>query len=137
MNCYYLAIDPGGTTGLAMFNLDGGFEEMTDCKAGEIIEVLSTLDPKEVIIETYRPLPKSRFPKQHVNPQTIQLIGNVQAWCQINRRPLHGQDRAIKPTAYKWAGKKPLPKSNPLNHQLDAFVHGVYFLQKHKGVIFK
>jgi len=124
----YLALDPGGTTGYASFNEDGNLEDMGEVfDRDSLRELLGNTGPSLVICEDWKTNPHIRFGNDKM--ETVRVIGQIEEWCSVNNVSLVLQPNTIKPIAYRWAGKKQ-SRNKALSHRLDAYVHGVYYLQR-------
>lgn len=128
----YLSLDPGISTGYATFAANGDLITFGTLKGKEqlydFLPMLSetTLD---VIVENYRLYPWKAMAQVWDSLETVRFIGAVDYWADMNGYPVHLQDPNVKGIAYKWAGIT-VPKNHALSHETDAFVHGVYYLQK-------
>ncbi|HET7713499.1 MAG TPA: hypothetical protein VFK94_03950 [Patescibacteria group bacterium] len=135
----YLSIDPGEKyNGWATFDCNGdlitmgtvyGINEMTD-----FLEQFPTDALRQVIVEDYRiGVVKGKYGAAHQQGSralTIKTIGMIESWTYRKKlAPIVLQANSIKPTGYMWAGIT-VPKNKDLSHETDAYVHGVYFLQK-------
>jgi hypothetical protein len=136
----YLAIDPGEKyNGWATFRDSGdlitmgtiiGVDELTDW-----LERLDHTSLKRVIVEDYRlGIVKGKnfgaAKQQGSRALTVKTIGRIESWAYRNGKiPVELQPNSIKPTAYMWAGIT-VPKNKNLSHETDAYVHGVYWLQR-------
>lgn len=124
----YLALDPGHSTGWASFTGEtGDLQEIGTCKSRqEVYELLESVMPITIIMEDWVTHAGVRLGGD--NMETVRVIGAVEYWAWRNKSAVHLQRNTIKPIGYKWAGiAKPKVKSQ--EHQADAYVHGVYFLQ--------
>jgi hypothetical protein len=135
----YLAIDPGekyngwatfsDTGDLIEFGTVEGADPFTDWLENFPIEKL-----RQVIVEDYR-IGQVRggygaAKHQGSRALTVGTIGRIESWVYRNRlAPIVKQANNIKTVGYMWAGIE-VPKSKAMTHQTDAFVHGVYWLQK-------
>lgn len=131
----YLSIDPGISTGYATFRANGDLIRTGTLREGKeelypflnfIALNIKTLD---VVVENYRLYPWKSMSQSWSSLETVRFIGAIDFWATKNKFPVHLQDPAVKGIAYKWAGLK-VPKNHDMSHETDAFVHGVYFLQK-------
>jgi hypothetical protein len=127
---FYLALDPGKATGYAVFNEEGEDDDFDTLDIFETRTLIKTQRWKAVICEDWKLRPEAAKFMVWSDMPTSKLIGYVEGYCDGLNIPFILQQPAIKPTAYKLAGRKPLPKSNPLNHAMDAYVHGRYYLAK-------
>lgn len=60
---------------------------------------------------------------------TCQVIGAIKLVAQIHGIPVIMQPANKKGMGCMYLGIKEPPHSNPLNHQIIAMAHGVYYLQ--------
>lgn len=124
----YLALDPGHTTGWATFDEKGNATGMGSLDGRhELYEFLAEHKPTLVIMEDWLTNPNIRLGGDPL--ATVRYIGVVEYWCHLQGIQLVLQPNTVKSIAYLWAGiKKPRRKAD--THQADAYVHGVYYLQK-------
>lgn len=129
----YLSLDPGLSTGYATFDANGDLITFGTLKSKEglydFLAQLSTNEPIDVILEDYKLYPWKAMSQVWDSLETVRFIGAVDYWADMNGYPVHLQEPNVKGIAYKWAGLT-VPKNHALSHETDAFVHGVYYLQK-------
>lgn len=126
----YLALDPGDTTGWAGFKENGDVDGFGDLFSKEdVYEMLNRNRPDVVICEDYFLYPWLAKEQSWSPFDTVRIIGAVEFWCWDNDKLLVLQKPDIKGIAYKWAGLVK-PNNKKMTHQTDAYVHGVYYLQK-------
>lgn len=128
----YLAVDPGETSGWATFDENGevislgqvkGFDEF-----GDFLDTFDTQPPKVVIVEAYRVREQNKNFGSKV--PTIQVIGMLRRKTKkVWNAEFVEQESHIKTVGYMWAGLKP-ESNHAKSHKFDAFVHGVWYLQK-------
>lgn len=125
----YLALDPGHTTGWATFDVSGNSTGLGDVSGRQgLYDLLAEhADVDTVIVEDWRTNPDVRLGGDPL--ATVRYIGVVEYWAHINGITLVEQPNTVKSIAYLWAGIKK-PKAKAMTHQADAYVHGVYYLQK-------
>ena len=128
-NTYYLCLDPGKTTGWATFDESGVGITMGQVNVEELIEMLKTTPAKVIITEDYRLFPWKAKEQVWSKLDTVRLIGMIQLWCYLHNLQLILQDPNIKSIGYMWAGLKKAA-SHKNSHERDAYVHGVYYLQR-------
>lgn len=130
----FLALDPGKSTGYAYFKANGeylaggtirGYES-----AYEWFQTIPWNQLDSVIVEDFRLYTWKAQQQSWSRLETVKLIGAVEILGKMNNIPVVLQSPAHKPIAYMWAGLK-VPKNHDMSHETDAFVHGVYYLQKH------
>jgi hypothetical protein len=128
----YIALDPGGTTGYATFDGSGKFLDMEYLDLAEVRNrfELDLWDAIAVICENWKLDPKLAKVFAWSEMPTCKLIGWLEGVCWMKNIPFILQEPQAKRNGYKQAGKTPLPKSNPMNHALDAYIHGRIYLVK-------
>lgn len=125
---YYLALDPGGSTGWATFTEDGHGITMGTCKTREkVYDLLKDTNPSFIIIEDWITRKDVHLGGDRL--EVVRVIGAVEFYAYIKRIPIVHQPNTIKPIGYKWAGLSKAGSKKD-SHERDAYVHGVYFLQK-------
>ncbi len=128
----YLGADPGEKNGISCYGAEYNLIAMITVleeDMGEFLEFFKNL--KLIICEDFVLYPNKAMKQVYSDMPTSRVIGRIEEFCRKNKVQLIKQLAAIKPTGYKWIGKKPLPKSNPRNHELDAHVHFMYWAIKH------
>lgn len=130
----YLAIDPGGTCGWALFSTTTG----RPLHIGEVprgpafFNLLRNTDCDYYVVENYRNRPPEDRGKklQSYAPKwdealTARDIGAVEYYADLMGRPIILQEPSIKPLAAKRFG---LP--NDSSHQMNAVLHGAFHAWK-------
>lgn len=129
----YLAIDPGISTGVATFKENGDLIRTETLKGkDQLYHYLSDMAggiDLTVIMEDFKLYPWKAMAQSWDRLETVRYIGAVEHWADSNGYDVVFQDPNIKGIGYKWAGISK-PKNHALSHETDAFVHGVYYLQK-------
>lgn len=127
----YLSIDPGKSNGVCGYDPTYRVQFMFVVPAEHINKFLKAFHcVKKVIIEDYKLYPHKLKQQVYSDMETSRVIGRVESWTEDNNIQLIKQGASIKPVGYAWIGKKPLPKSNPNGHALDAHVHFMYWAVK-------
>ncbi len=128
---YYMAFDPGLTTGWARFDENGTIESFGQFKWDERDDALRrfiTPNCKAVIVEDYLNHGWQQQRRWSRN-ETSKLIGAIEAICNFVGVPVHLQRNTVKAIGYKWAGMDGPPSDHSISHQYDAIAHGTYWLQ--------
>lgn len=129
----YLAIDPGISTGVATFKENGDLIRTETLKGrDQLYEYLANIasnEPLDIIMEDFKLYPWKAMAQSWDRLETVRYIGAVEHWASLYGYLVVFQDPNIKGIGYKWAGISK-PKNHALSHETDAFVHGVYYLQK-------
>lgn len=124
----YLSCDPGKASGICGYDKDYTIMFMLTIHADDVLMFINQFEKlKKFIVEGYRIFPNKA--KEHIYSDllTPRVIGRIESWCELNIIDLIRQPPNFKATGYKWIGQKPLPKSNPRNHSMDAHVHFIYW----------
>lgn len=127
----YLALDPGNSTGWATFVENGDVDGFGTCRTrSEVYEKLIEVRPQVIIMEDYRLYPWKAKEQSWSGFETVRIIGAVEYYAYLHNATMVLQEPSIKAIGYRWAGLTK-PKNHDLSHETDAYVHGVYYLQKH------
>ena len=130
---YFLGIDPGGTTGLALVSVND--------KKPTLVEVMASKDltTKEyqwllkkadlLIIENFRLRPKNARDGSFdwSDMETPKIIGAIEMWAQLNDKVLVKQEPSIKPMGYGYCHMKYVKGKKGLHIQ-DAAAHAMFYL---------
>lgn len=127
----YLSIDPGKANGVCGYDAKFYPVFMATIKSLDLLIFLKQFEQlQKLIMEGYRVYPGKEKAHIYDDLETPRVIGRVEAYCETNDVNLVMQPATVKSTAYLWIGEKPLPKSNPLNHQMDAHAHFMFWAIK-------
>ncbi len=128
---YYLAFDPGGTSGWASFDAEANLTGTGDIMGGleGLSLFLATIEdmPHTIICETYRIRPWVSHAFSKV--ETIREVGIIQEFALRHNIEFIKQEPGCKTSGCKWAGLGP-PKNKADSHHKEAIGHGVYYLYK-------
>lgn len=131
----YIAIDPGETSGFAMFDEVGELLKIGQYRQSEQSQWLSeNIQPTlmGVICEDY----KNHSWKKQKNwsrNQTSKNIGAIEIICDLRQVPYYLQANTVKAIGYKYMGIEP-PSNHSISHQYDAAAHGTFWLRT-KGIL--
>lgn len=127
---YYLCIDPGETSGWATFKEDGSGDKFGEVRGREAIySLLTKVQPRTLIVEDFELFPWKSRDQAFSKFETVRVIGAIEFWAYVKGVSLILQMPNIKSIAYMWAGVQKAG-SHKDSHERDAYVHGVYYLQK-------
>lgn len=135
MEVKYLSLDPGNSTGWATFRVDGSAIDYGTLKGKiDVYDLLSETvfaapNWSHIICEDFRLYPWKSTEQAWSQLDTVRIIGAIEMFAYDNKLELVLQDPSVKTIAYKYAGME-VPKKKSLTHETDAYVHGVYYLQK-------
>ena len=133
---FYLALDPGETTGWATFDDKGVIIEWGQVIQADLHKWLDktiTSDLRAVISEEYR-IYSSRRQRQWSRNQTSKNEGAIEAICSLRDVPFFLQPANVKKIGYLWAGLGAAPSNHSISHQWDAVAHGTFWLRS-KGIL--
>lgn len=131
-----LAVDPGETTGWALFRMgnptDSGEIPKEDF-ADTFLGALMTLEPSIVVVEDYKIYPHKAKAHTWSSLHTVKIIGVIEALCAQNNIPVVKQMASSKQfvTNEKLRAWEFYQKRR--SHTNDAIRHGCYYLLFHKG----
>lgn len=124
----YLGIDPGRSNGICGYDIKYYLMFMFTIHSDDMTLFMHCFDNVDTcVMESFRLFPNKVREQTYSDMETSRVIGRVESWVELKKVDLVTQSPSIKVTGYKWIGKKPLPKSNPSNHEMDAHVHFMYW----------
>jgi hypothetical protein len=131
----YLGIDPGKANGVCGYDAKYYLQFMYTIPSEAMIPFLHVFtEIKTCVVENFVLYPNKAREQTYSDMETSRVIGRVETWAELKKIELVKQLATVKITGYKWLGQKPPTKSNPLNHEMDANVHFMYWAIK-KGLI--
>ncbi len=131
----YLSIDPGKANGVCGFDAEYKLMALWTVNHEDILTFLRQFkNIEKCIIENFILYTHKAFEQVNSDMLTSRIIGRVENWAELNDVDLIKQGANIKPIGYKYIGRKPLPKSNKLNHAMDAYVHFMYWAVRHRKI---
>lgn len=128
-----VAFDPGGTTGIALFDTEGSnpYQPIRIAQPKTKLDLYKELqeftDADICVIENYRIRPNVIHDWSNVD--TLRIIGYIMYWCDMNKIPYKLQEPVNKVPAYGWLGMKYV-KGKPNMHIQDAVAHGAFYMHK-------
>ena len=119
-----LAIDPGGTTGLARVSLRGKLiSSMSTKKFETIIGYVLLTSPNVVIIEDFI----GAGPRTKEAVQVLKLIGKIEGACHVFGFPVVMQNPQIRKPYRSLVVEQ---KLNITTHEEDAYAHALAYLDR-------
>lgn len=127
----YISFDPGVSTGWATFDSKGELTARGILRGlDELMDFLQNMKPhKTVICEDYRVFGKKANAHIGSRLETSQVIGMIKVYVARWKAELVMQPSSILPIAGLWSGEA-LPKNHDKSHDIAAYNHGVYYLQR-------
>lgn len=125
----YLALDPGKTTGWATFDAEGIGVAYGQANIKELYELLGSTEATVFIVEDFELFPWKSKDMPFDTLVACRIIGAIDYAASLKNAEVILQKPTIKTIGYKWAGITK-PSNHTISHGPDAYVHGVYYLQK-------
>lgn len=131
-----LVVDPGDTTGFALFQEDGecvwkgqeDFDGLLELLAGDTdIRVLTT----RIVVEDYRLRKGKQAAQTGSRFQAVQVIGALKFYARLKSIPFELVDVQAKTLGSMYSGVKQ-PSNHKLSHEIDAYNIGIYWLVDNK-----
>jgi len=131
----YVFIDPGKHTGWAIFDVNGNIiSNFTTHTFEDTVNHLSDLvrlkTIKKLIYENFALFPWKSQDQMWSEFETVQVIGAIRYACIRHLIDYEKVPPRNKDMGFMYMGTKEPSHSNPLNHQLVAHAHGVFWLQR-------
>jgi hypothetical protein len=132
----YLSIDPGKSNGVCGYNAKYYPMFMLVIDSEDMILFLHQFKRIEKCI-TEKYIVYSNKAKQHIgsNLETSRVIGRIESWAKTNDVQLIMQPASDKVQGYIFMQQKPLPKTNLLNHAMDAKAHFYFWAVRTHRII--
>lgn len=127
----YLIFDPGVSTGWARFDEFGNVSDKGICRGLDALsDFLEECEPATVVVyESYRVFKHKANAHIGSKVEAAQAIGMIKAKARKWNAKTVEQPANILPIAAMWSGVE-LPKNHKISHDIAAYNHGVYYLQK-------
>lgn len=128
-----LVVDPGDTTGWAMFDREGGLIDKGQADLNEFFKLITEHSFAMFLVEDYR-LRKGKQAQQTGSRfQAVQVIGALKYAAYLDEVDFELVDVQAKMLGSMYSGVKP-PSDHKKSHEIDAYNIGIYWLVKN-GVI--
>lgn len=122
-----LVVDPGDTTGLALFRDDGELLEKGQCDFEGVLNYLKGVFVKRIVVEDYR-LRKGKQAQQTGSRfQAVQVIGALKYHAFLHDVQFELASVQAKTMGAMYSGVKP-PSDHKKSHEIDAYNIGIYWL---------
>jgi hypothetical protein len=124
----YLGIDPGKSNGVCGYDEKFYLQFMLTVPSDDMTMFMHQFNNVDTcVIENFMLYPNKAKEQRYSDMETSRVIGRVETWAELKKVTLVKQGATVKKSGYAYIGKKPLPKSDPRNHELDAHVHLMYW----------
>lgn len=127
-----LVVDPGDTSGLAVFTTTGTLVDRWQGSFEKVLEFLATSNAiKTIIVEDYR-LRKGKQAQQTGSRfQAVQVIGALKFYAYLHEAAFELETVQAKVLGSMYSGVKP-PSDHKKSHEIDAYNIGIYWLVDNK-----
>ena len=126
-----LSVDPGDTTGVAIFDDKGFLVQRGQYDFNSLIDMLATYwrGMDTILVEDYRLRKGKQAAQTGSRFQAVQIIGALKYHAHIRGAELILVDVQAKTLGSMYSGIKP-PSNHKMSHEIDAQNIGVYWLVK-------
>lgn len=125
-----LALDPGMTTGWAIFGSNAQLIEYGQANMKEVVdldELIKEHKISHIVAEDFRLFRHKAQRQSGSRMEAPQVIGMAKTWAAKFGCEFFLQPSSIKPIAEMWSQVKP-PSNHANSHGVDAYNHGFYYL---------
>ncbi len=127
-----LAVDPGDTSGFALFAADGSLINKWQSNFDNSLEFLSPLtNLKTVVVEDYRLRAGKQTQQTGSRFQAVQMIGALKYHAKLHGMAFELASVQAKTLGAMFSGVKP-PSNHKESHEVDAYNIGIYWLVDNK-----
>jgi hypothetical protein len=126
-----LVVDPGDTTGYAIFKSNGELFEKGQADFSKFLEVLYNSVCSRIIVEDYRLRAGKQAQQTGSRFQAVQVIGALKYHAYIDDVQFELASVQAKTLGSMYSGVKP-PSDHKKSHEIDAYNIGIYWLVDNK-----
>jgi hypothetical protein len=127
-----LAVDPGDTSGFALFAADGLLINKWQSNFDNSLEFLSPLtNLKTIVVEDYRLRAGKQAQQTGSRFQAVQMIGALKYHAKLHGMAFELASVQAKTLGAMFSGVKP-PSNHKESHEIDAYNVGIYWLVDNK-----
>jgi len=124
-----LVVDPGDTTGYALFRDNGELSKKNQGDFAHVMEMLQDImyPPEHIIVEDYRLRAGKQAQQTGSRFQAVQVIGALKYYAYIHNIEFELVNVQAKTLGSMYSGIKP-PSDHKKSHEIDAYNIGIYWL---------
>lgn len=123
-----LIVDPGDTTGYALFYDDGELYEKGQADFNKMLEMLSNvIHIERIVVEDYRLRGGKQAQQTGSRFQAVQVIGALKYHAYLHNIEFELATVQAKTLGSMYSGVKP-PSDHKKSHEIDAYNIGIYWL---------
>lgn len=127
-----LVVDPGDTSGLALFTDDGDLIEKSQHGFDSLLQEVSALTTlSTIVVEDYRLRAGKQAQQTGSRFQAVQVIGMLKYHAFLWNVKFVIADVQAKVLGSMYSGVKP-PSDHKKSHEVDAYNIGIFYLVKEK-----
>lgn len=125
-----LVVDPGDTTGVAVFNLDGELVNKFQVDFFGLALLLPEYPITRIVVEDYRLRAGKQAQQTGSRFQAVQVIGALKYHAYLHNIGFELATIQAKTLGSMYSGVKP-PSDHKKSHEIDAYNIGIYWLVTH------
>jgi hypothetical protein len=122
-----LVVDPGDTTGYAVFTDEGELSVKMQGEFLHIMEMLQNYSFDRIIVEDYRLRGGKQAQQTGSRFQAVQVIGALKYYAFLHNAQFELATVQAKTLGSMYSGVKP-PSDHKKSHEIDAYNIGIYWL---------
>ena len=127
-----LVVDPGDTTGFALFQDNGIFIAKDQANFEDMLQILhDTRHIERIVVEDYRLRAGKQAQQTGSRFQAVQVIGALKYHAFLHDIPFELATVQAKALGSMYSGVKP-PSDHKKSHEIDAYNIGIYWLVDNK-----
>lgn len=128
-----LVVDPGDTTGVAVFNPDGELVNKLQVDFFGLALLLPEYPITRIVVEDYRLRAGKQAQQTGSRFQAVQVIGALKYHAFLHDIPFELATVQAKTLGSMYSGVKP-PSDHKKSHEVDAYNIGIYWLVDNKVI---
>lgn len=129
-----LVVDPGDTTGFALFQDNGIFIAKDQANFEDMLQILhDTRHIERIVVEDYRLRAGKQAQQTGSRFQAVQVIGALKYHAFLHDIPFELATVQAKTLGSMYSGVKP-PSDHKKSHEIDAYNIGIHWLVDNKVI---
>lgn len=126
-----LVVDPGDTSGYALFHDNGELHKRGQAKFDEFLDFILSHSFDRIVVEDYRLRAGKQAQQTGSRFQAVQVIGALKFAAKIDNLPFELANVQAKTLGAMFSGEK-APSDHKKSHEVDAYNIGIYWLVDNK-----
>lgn len=122
-----LVVDPGDTTGYALFTDEGELKEKGQANLDGFMHFITNNSFDRIVVEDYRLRAGKQAQQTGSRFQAVQVIGILKYVAWLEEMPFELATVQAKTLGSMYSGVKP-PSDHKKSHEIDAYNIGIYWL---------